>query len=91
MSEAVVTVEDAAVRLAELVEHVSAKREAAVIVKAGRPVARLVPVPVPGEISEDLIGFLHRWRTQYPEPDEQLAEVIAETRRGVKPVHDPWE
>jgi antitoxin (DNA-binding transcriptional repressor) of toxin-antitoxin stability system len=90
MSEAVVTVEDAAVRLAELVDHVSAKREATVILKAGRPVARIVPIPPPGEVSEDLIDSLRRWRTQYPESDEHLAEVIVEARRGVKPAHDAW-
>jgi prevent-host-death family protein len=91
MSEPVVTVEDASLHLAELVEHVSAKREAAVIVKAGRPVARIVPIPAPGELSDDLIDFLRRWRAQYPEPDEQLAEVIGEARRVVRPAHDPWE
>jgi antitoxin (DNA-binding transcriptional repressor) of toxin-antitoxin stability system len=91
MSEAVVTVEYAALHLAELVEHISAKREAAVIVKAGRPMARLVPVLAPGELSDDLIDFLRRWRTQYPEPDEGLAEAIEASRRGVQPAHDPWE
>lgn len=90
MSEAVVTVEDAAIRLSELVEHVFAKREAAVLVRGGRPVARIVPVLAPGEVSEDLIDFLRRWRTQYPEPDEQLAEAVADSRRGVRPAHDPW-
>ena len=91
MSEAIVTVEDAAFRLAELVDEVSTRREAAVLTKAGRPVARIVPIAPFGEPAGDLIDFLRRWRTQYPEPDEQLAEVIAESRRGVRPARDPWE
>ncbi len=90
MSEALVSVEEAAVRLSELVEHVFAKREAAVLVKGGRPVARVVPILAPGEVSEDLIDFLRRWRTQYPEPDEQLADAVAGSRRGVRPARDPW-
>ncbi len=46
MSEVMVTVEDAAFRLAELVEAVSVKRESAVLMKAGRPIARIVPIPL---------------------------------------------
>jgi prevent-host-death family protein len=91
MSDAVVTVEDAVARLGELVERVHSQREPAVIVKEGLPLARIVPVPTPGEVSEDLVDFLRRWRTEYPEPDDQLAEVIAESRRGGQRAHDPWE
>jgi len=91
MSEPVVTVEDAAAHFSELVEQVRAKREAAVIVKEGRPLVRMVPIPTPGETSEDLIDFLRHWRASFPEPDEQLADVIAESRRSVQRAHDPWE
>jgi prevent-host-death family protein len=91
MSEAIVTVEDAAFRLAELVDEVSARREPAVLTKAGRPVARIVPIPPSSELSGDLIDFIRRWRTEHPEPDAQLAEAIAESRRGVRPARDPWE
>ena len=55
MSEAVVTVEDAAFRLAELVEEVSASGEAAVLTKAGRAVARITPIaPLGGPPDERL-------------------------------------
>ncbi len=91
MSEAMVTVEDAAFRLAELVEEVSARREAAVLTKAGIPVARIVPIAPSSDPAGDLVDFLRRWRAQYPEPDDQLAEVIAQSRRGVRPARDPWE
>jgi antitoxin (DNA-binding transcriptional repressor) of toxin-antitoxin stability system len=90
MSEIVITLEDAASRLPELVEHVHAQREAAVIVKSGRPIVRIVPVPVPGESSEDLIAFLGRWRRDYPEPDDGLAEAIEESRRAVQPPRNPF-
>ena len=91
MSEAFVTIEDAAFRLAELVDDVTARREATILTKAGRAVARLVPIDPSGEPAGDLVDFLRRWRTKYPEPDDQLAEVIAESRRGVRPACDPWE
>ena len=91
MSEIMVTVEDAAFRLAELVEAVSVKRESTVLTKAGHPIARIVPITPLGEPSGDLLDFLRRWRTEHPEPDDQLAEVTIESRRGVRAVHDPWE
>jgi len=91
MSEAMVTVEDAAFRLAELVEEVFARGEPTVLTKAGRAVARITPIGPSGEPSGDLVDFLRRWRAEYPEPDDQLAEVIAESRHGVRPVHDPWK
>ncbi len=91
MSEAVVTIEDAAFRLAELVEEVSASGEPAVLTKAGRAVARITAIAPSGGPPGDLIDFLRRWQAKYPEPDDQLAEVIAESRRGVRPALDPWE
>ena len=91
MSEAVVTVEDAAFRLAELVEEISSTGEPAVLTKGGRAVAQITPIVPSGESSEDLIAFLRRWRAEHPVPDDQLAEVIGESRRGVRPARDPWE
>ena len=91
MSEPVLTVEDAAAHLGELVERVHARRETAVIVKGGRPLARIVPMPVPGEGADDLIDFLRRWRTEHPEPDEELSESIEASRQAVRPPRDPWE
>jgi len=73
MSESVVTIEEAARCLSELVERIHANGEAAVLVKAGRPLARIVPIR---PAVDDLVAFLRRWRIEYPEPDEQLAEAI---------------
>ena len=91
MNETVLSVEDAARCLPELVERIHAGGEAALLVKSGRPLARIVPVPAPGEVAEDLIAFLRRWRVEHPEPDEQFAEVIEASRRAVPPPRDPWD
>ncbi len=85
------SIEDAAACLPELVERVHAKREAAVIVKSGQPLVRIVPLPALGEASEDLVAFLGRWRHEYPDPDEELAEAIALSRQAVKPPGNPWD
>ena len=89
MSEAIVTVEDAAFRLAELVEEIAIKREPAVLTKAGRPVARIVPIAPPDKPSGDLIDFLRRWRAEYLAPDDDFAQVIADSRCGIRPPRDP--
>ena len=85
------TIEDAAAHLPELVERVHTHRQAALIVRAGRPVVRIVPVPAEAEVREDLLTFLRRWQREYPDPDEHLAEEIQESRRAVQPPRDPWD
>ncbi|HJT31013.1 MAG TPA: type II toxin-antitoxin system prevent-host-death family antitoxin [Pirellulales bacterium] len=84
------TIEDAARRLADVVEHVHSKGEATILLKSGRPVARIVPV-ASAQHSEDLIAFLAQWRLQHPEPDEQFADAIQESRKWLRPPRDPWE
>src|SRR5207245_4685555 len=73
MSDTVLTIEEAAHCLSDLVERIHANGEAAVLVKSGWPLARIVPVPSQGHIAEDLIAFLRRWRIEHPEPDGQFA------------------
>jgi len=91
MSETVLTIEDAARCLPELVERVHARGEAAILVKSGTPLVRIVPVSPTGQVAEDLIAFLRQWRIEYPEADEQFAEAVEESRKAVQPPHDPWE
>ena len=91
MSETVLTIEDAARCLPDVVERVNASGKAALLVKSGRPLARIVPLPASEQGDDDLIAFLRRWRTEHPEPDEQFSEAIAESRGAVRPPHDPWE
>jgi prevent-host-death family protein len=90
MTETVFTIEDAARCFPELVERVHAGHEVALLVKAGQPVARIVPAKGPGRVA-DLIEFLSAWRLKHPEPDDQFARAIEESRRGVRPPRDPWQ
>ena len=91
MKETVVTIEDAARCLPDLVERVHAHGDQALLVKSGEPLARIVPVTRGEHGSDDLCAFLARWRQEHPEPDERLGEAIAESRKSVQPPHDPWE
>jgi len=54
------------------VERVHAQGGAALLVKSGRPLARIVPVRTAEQGAEDLIAFLGRWRREHPEPDEPI-------------------
>jgi antitoxin (DNA-binding transcriptional repressor) of toxin-antitoxin stability system len=91
MSDTVMTIEDAAAHLPELVERVCAHRQPALILRAGTPVVRIVPVFGQTEPTDDLLAFLRRWRVEYPDPDEQLDADIQESRQGIQPPHDPWD
>ena len=91
MYETVVTIEDAVRTLPDLVEKVRASGESALLVKSGRPMARIVAVPQTDQGSEDLIAFLRRWRIEHPEPDESFSEAIEDSRRNTQLPHDPWE
>ena len=91
MSETVMTLEDAAARFPEVVEQVRANREAAVILRSGRPIVRIVPVSTVDDAADDMLAFLRRWRREHPEPDEQFAEAIAASRRTIQPPRDPWD
>ena len=91
MSEAMLTIEEAARRLADVVEQVNIKGEAAVLLKAGQPVARIVPVVHSDQVSDGLVAFLARWRVEYPEPDEQFSDAIQESRQWLRPPRNRWE
>lgn len=91
MSESVLTIEDAARRLPEVVDHVRSSGESAILTKSGEPVVRIVPVATSSNHTEELINFLRRWRAEHPEPDEQFAEAIEDSRRAIRTPIDPWQ
>jgi antitoxin (DNA-binding transcriptional repressor) of toxin-antitoxin stability system len=81
MNANVLTVEDAARCLLDLVDRVHASGESALLLKSGKPVARIVSVPDGAGGSGALITFLRQWRIEHPEPDEQFGEAIDESRK----------
>jgi antitoxin (DNA-binding transcriptional repressor) of toxin-antitoxin stability system len=91
MSESALSIEDAARCLPEVVDRVRASGEPAVLLKSGEPVARIVPVLPHANGSAELIAFLRRWRLEHPEPDQQFADAIAQSRQTVRAPHNPWE
>jgi antitoxin (DNA-binding transcriptional repressor) of toxin-antitoxin stability system len=91
MNETIVTIEDAASSLPELAERVHASGEPALVTKAGLPFVRITPADDRKADTESLIAFLRQWRIDHPEPDEEFAQAIEETRKAVQPPNDPWE
>ena len=84
MNETVVTIEDAARCLPDLAERVHVSGESALLVKSGRPLVRIVPVPPVQPCADDLIAFVRCWRIEHPEPDEQFAEAIDAAAKGIR-------
>jgi antitoxin (DNA-binding transcriptional repressor) of toxin-antitoxin stability system len=91
MSEIVLTIEDAARSLPDVVDRVHASGETALLTRSGQAIARIVPVPGQRQAADDLIAFLHRWRSAHPDPDLQFADAIELSRGAVQAPHDPWE
>lgn len=84
------TIEDASRNFADVVDRIQAKGEATILLKSGRPVARIVPVVSAGHVSEDLIAFLCRWREEHSEPDDEFSDIMLESRKWQNPPRDPW-
>lgn len=91
MSETIMSVEDAAACLPDLVERIHARREPTVLVKAGQPMVRIVPICSSGDAANDLVAFLHRWRIEHPDADEQFTDAVNESRREVQVPRNPWD
>jgi antitoxin (DNA-binding transcriptional repressor) of toxin-antitoxin stability system len=89
MNANVLSVEDAARCLPDLVDRVHASGEPALLLKSARLVARIVSVPYRAGEPEDVVTFLRRWRIEHPEPDEQFGEAIDESRKAVQPSQAP--
>ena len=85
------TIEEAARRLPDVVDHVYASGESAVLLRSGTPVVWIVRVPNETKRTEYLIAFLRKWRAEHPEPDEQFAQAIEESRKSMSSPHDSWE
>ena len=91
MVETVLTIEEAAAHLGDLVERLHARQEVAVITRSGQPLVRIVPITTSAGSSEDLIEFLRRWRSEHPEPDEQFERAIETGRPTSQPPRNPWD
>lgn len=68
-----VNMHDAKTNFSRLVNRVAAG-ESITIAKAGKPVARLVPLDVSPERAKSLIGFL-KGRVQIPDDFDRMAEA----------------
>jgi antitoxin (DNA-binding transcriptional repressor) of toxin-antitoxin stability system len=91
MNETVLTLDEAARCLPELVERIHATGEPALLFKSGQAIARIEPVSAGTLPVDDLIAFLRRWRIEHPDPDEQFADAIEASRSAVRAPHDPWQ
>jgi hypothetical protein len=91
MSESVLSVDDAAARLPELVEQAHTANGAAVIIRSGSRMVRIVPISGEPEASPDLVAYLRQWALDHPEPDEGFAEAVEFSRKTLQSPRDPWE
>jgi prevent-host-death family protein len=92
MSEQAVSVSEAAKHFAGLVSRVVRRRESALLLKRGKPVARLVPLEPRPKTGRELAKAGSKRARLSPEEAAVFEGDLAEARRQLPPVKAPsWE
>lgn len=81
-----ITVTEAARGFSDLINRVFYRHESALLVKGGKPMARLLPVNPPAKTGGELAA---RWDDTYA-GDPTLADEIAKARAKAGFPRDPW-
>ncbi len=91
MNETAIPVAEAAKEFLKLLELVERQREPAVLMREGRPVAILNPVPGPALSSTELAD---RWEKLDPLPPDEanaFAEDLEAAHRHLPPLKSAWD
>lgn len=92
MSEQTVSVSEAAKHFAGLVARVVRRRESALLLKRGKPVARLVPLEPRPKTGRELAKAWSKRARLSPEEAAVFEDDLTEARRKLLPVKAPsWE
>jgi antitoxin (DNA-binding transcriptional repressor) of toxin-antitoxin stability system len=90
-SETAVPVAEAAEDFLKLLDRVERERKSAVIVREGKPVATLSPVPGPTLTSVELADRCERWSRLPPEEANSFADDLESARRNLPPLRSAWD
>jgi prevent-host-death family protein len=89
--EKTITVTEAARHFADVVERTHRRRESTLVLKKGKPVARIVPVPARAKTGREL-GRLWAALPHLSVEAAGLLEVdLAAARRHLPPLRSQWE
>jgi len=91
MNEIAIPVAEAAKDFLKLLDLVERKGESAVLVREGKAVATLNPVPGPALTSAELADRCARWTKLPPEEANAFADDIEAARRNLPPLKSAWD
>ncbi len=93
MIQRTLTVTEAARHFADLINRVYYRNESALLLKNGKPVARIVPVDVEPvrRTAAEIAALWDDLPHLPPEEAEAFARDIDQARRELPPLGDPWE
>lgn len=91
MNEIAIPVAEAAKDFLKLLDLVERKGESAVLVREGKAVATLNPVPGPVLTSAELADRCVRWTKLPPEEANAFADDIEAARRNLPPLKSAWD
>jgi prevent-host-death family protein len=91
MSERSLTVTEASRGFSKVVSRVQSRRASLLILKRGRPVARIVPLALNANTTEDLAAAWPGLAHLTPEDAEQFGRDIATARACLAPLKSAWD
>lgn len=91
MNETAIPVAEAAKDFLKLLDLVERKRESAVLIREGRPVATLNPVPVPALTSAELADRREKLDRLPPDEANAFADDLEAARGNVPPLKSAWD
>ena len=91
MSEVAITVAEAAKDFLRVLESVERNRESAILVRDGRPVATLSPIPGPASSCAELAERWPGLKKLPPEEARAFADDIERARASLPPIKPAWD
>jgi prevent-host-death family protein len=91
MSERTMTVTQASRSFSKLVSRVQSRRASLLILKRGKPVARIVPLALNNKTTKHLASAWPRLPHLKPEDAAQFGRDIAAARASLPPLKSAWD
>lgn len=91
MSERTLSVTEAARNFADLVNRTHYRGETTLLVRAGNPVARLVPAGGSSCLGADLAAKWREMAHLSPDEAEEFAADLEEVRESIEPPESKWD
>ena len=91
MSETAISVAEAAKDFLRVLDRVERRRESAILVREGKPVATLCPLPSPALTSAELAERWSKLDKLPPDEASAFADDIEAARRNLPPLKSAWD